>query len=87
MSPEEQAAVRGRFLAALADPDHPVWDRLLNGFDDWSTTGRGVGIVPMMDRHPFGHDCGVCRAWRRQNPELADIERQVLDRRAAREAA
>jgi hypothetical protein len=80
-SEERLATMRAGFFDALDDPQHPVWDRLLDGL-----YGRTVGIVDVMHRHPFGHQCGVCRAWRRQNPELAAIEMAVLDRRAARAA-
>jgi hypothetical protein len=76
----ELAEMRGAFLEALEDPDHPVWGALFEGIG-----GRALPISWTMERHPFGHDCKVCRVWRNQNEELARIERDVLDRRARRE--
>ena len=70
----------GYDFAAIPD-DHPGWDALLRGI-----AGRTRGIFEVMRRHPLGHDCGVCRAWRRQNKALAAIEAQVLARRATRAA-
>jgi hypothetical protein len=75
------AEMRGAFFRALDDPDHPVWGALLDGI-----AGRALPLQWTMERHPFGHECGVCEAWRRQNTELARIERAVLDRRAGRAA-
>jgi hypothetical protein len=77
----ELAEMRGAFLDALEDPDHPVWVALLQGI-----SGRATPLSTTMDRHPFGHDCKVCRVWRNQNAALARIEQDVLDRRAGRAA-
>jgi hypothetical protein len=76
----ELQEMRSAFLGALDDPDHPVWDALLDGIG-----GRALPLRWTMDRHPFGHECGTCAAWRKQNAELASIEQAVLDRRARRD--
>jgi hypothetical protein len=68
--------MRQAFFTALEDPKHPVWDALLDGI-----AGHTSGIFDVMHRHPFGHGCQQCCKWRRENPDLAQIEQQVLDRR------
>jgi hypothetical protein len=75
------AEMRGAFLRALDDPDHPVWSALLEGIG-----GRALPLSWTMERHPFGHRCGTCDAWRRQHTALAEIEEAVLARRADRAA-
>jgi hypothetical protein len=74
--------MRSRFFEALEDPDHPAWEALLQGVND----GHHQPLQWTMDRHPFGHLCGVCHAWRRQNRDLAEIEMAVLRRRGDDEA-
>jgi hypothetical protein len=80
--------MRQAFLTALDDPSHPVWDRLLFGRTFTDAAGRRrseAGVVDVMERHPFGHDCEACRKWRRESiarkDGLAQIEADVLRRR------
>jgi hypothetical protein len=79
-SKEQLDESRRRFLAALEDPDHWVWDRLFFGICNTSINS----IVVVSDRHPFGHDCQMCDKWRKENSELAQIETDVLERRKLR---
>jgi hypothetical protein len=76
--------MRSRFFEALEDPDHWVWRYFYFGVpgrpSDLSFTGTSK-------LHPLGHRCQSCDKWRaaKANAPLAEIEAQVLARRARRE--